>query len=118
MLPSASPTRIGVTNYPTIIPSFKPTNAPTSFPTQAPPKLLSAVYSDDGHSIIVKLTSASDLGITILNSLISKSWTCSLIFSFPSANLSSCVWNDAFTVTISLPVARNIPQPGVEKLYL
>jgi hypothetical protein len=71
-------------------------NAISLYAPPDPPKMISAVFSDDGVAILVKFDSSTDAGGY------QKLFNCDAVFQFFGAAKSTCLWTTSKVVRISL----------------
>ena len=73
-----------------IVSSSQPLPAPT---------LKNAYFAANGASVLISFSAGTDLGGMSLAA--SSEWTCSLLFSFPSASSAICSWVNSSAVSVS-----------------
>jgi hypothetical protein len=78
-----------------------------------PPKLLSAMFSNDGLKLTMTLDSVSDRGATTIATYLST-FTCSQLLTFTGASSSNCVWYSSSVIiaTISSSTATSLVTVG------
>lgn len=72
-----------------------------------PPKLISAVFCEDGLAIFAKMSAATDRAASVLP-VVTNFFPCSRVLSFPGASIDRCLWIDALTIKIILS-AKVVP---------
>jgi hypothetical protein len=101
--PSVNPTRT-----PTVAPTVAPTiSSPTVSPSSSVvPNFISAIFTNEGSSIIFKFDMATNQG-KLLNPFL-----CNNLFDFNCASLSVCQWLDSKTILGSVNGAEGCVIPG------
>ena len=67
----------------------------------SPPVLSSAIFSDDGRTVVVNLDSAGDRGESIGLANFAGAWTCSDLLEFTGSSGSLCQWTSNKKITVS-----------------
>ena len=93
-------------------PIFKPTDIKyvkilSQYTPPPPPVLQDGKFSDDGRKIALNFDSDTNQADTVLSGG-SRIFQCSKIFSFTGAAVSSCLWNTAKQVIITLGNSKSL----------
>jgi hypothetical protein len=101
--PSVNPTRV-----PTVTPTVAPTTiSPTAVPSTAVvPNFISAIFTNDGSSIIFKFDMTTSQGKLF------NTFSCNKLFDFKCSSQSVCQWMDSKTISGLVNGAEGCAVPG------